>query len=150
MKSHGNLDEDIPGMHNEIGVQRISSTIFSRIYSCLEEVPASVTLEMIQEKILTNKRACLYSVISNHPVVPMGPKREVKFTEKDLDDQLLKYFEDEEPNRKGDLILDKYGKPQYRQVYLSLTGQPDVDLRSSVKEDYFLPPSFKSNHYGRR
>ena len=70
------------------------------------------------------------------------------FTDLEISKQILRYYEDEEPNKKGDLFLDKYGKPQYRVTLLSLTGQPDIDLRSSDEKDYFLPESLKNKTYG--
>ena len=104
--------------------------------------------EMIQDKILSNKRACLYTILSNSPIKPRGLRGAELLTEKEITTQILRYYEDEEPNKKGDLFLDKYGKPQYRVTLLSLTGQPDIDLRSSDIKDYFLPESLKVKTYG--
>lgn len=129
-------------------LRRVSSTVFTKIYSVVEEIPATITNEMIQDKILSNKRACLYTILSNSPIKTPGLKELRPLTDVEISSQLLKYYEDEEPHKKGDLFLDKYGKPQYRITLLSLTGQPDIDLRSSDTKDYFLPESLKVKSYG--
>lgn len=146
-KTHGNVspEEDV---FLDKSLHRVSDTVFTRIYNVVEEIPATVTSEMIQDKILSNKRACLYTILSNSPIKPRGLRGTELLTEKEISTQILRYYEDEEPNKKGDLFLDKYGKPQYRVTLLSLTGQPDIDLRSSDTKDYFLPESLKVKTYG--
>ena len=146
-KTHGNISPE-EEVFSDRSLHRVSDTVFTKIYSAVEEIPARVTSEMIQDKILSNKRACLYTILSNSPIKPLGHKNPESFTDSEISKQILRYYEDEEPNKKGDLFLDKYGKPQYRVTLLSLTGQPDIDLRSSDEKDYFLPESLKNKTYG--
>lgn len=147
--THGHVEPSEDNFQDS-SYQRVSDTIFTKTYTCVEEVPVSVTLEMIEDKILQNKRSCLYTILSNYPINTLGPRDIQEFTQEDITKQILTYHEDEEPFSTGDLFLDKNDKPQYRVTRLSLTGQQDIDLRTSLEGDYFLPEYLKSKSYGRR
>lgn len=113
--------------------QRKGTYIFSKRYTFIQAVPDGLDLDILQERLNTQTTACLYSIISNHPI-------EVDPTSKEAITQLMVYDYYEDNHKKGDLMLDKYGKPQYRVIRFSMTKKSDIDLRSSLVEDYTLPP----------
>lgn len=123
--------------------QRESTYIFSKIYTAYDTVPKDTTLEQVQEMVDSRNTACIYVILSNHPI---AFNSKAALTVEEIEKQLLVYDYPEDDHKKGDLILDFAGKPQYKKSIFSLQEKYDVDLRTKSAEDYSLPEILKKKY----
>lgn len=121
-------------------------------------VPSGLTAKEVLERISINPNATLYRILSNYPIFNSNQlgymdsimsddsktkeqKEEEVKTMKDriADSQVLRYGSDDARTsaKKGDLILDTNGKPQYKVSFYSANGKEDVDRRISDFESYY-------------
>lgn len=104
-------------------------------------VPANATEEQVKAKLeAANKNgACLYKVLSNHPIIDDAQKYAIgqQLTTKDIlaDSQVVRYPEGSE--KAGQLTLDSNGKVQYRRIFYWNTPMDDQDSRTNDLTDVY-------------
>lgn len=92
------------------------------------------------ETILNNyPNAVIYKILSNHPILNDNQKAVIDSIEdKDLKQQRFDVIANRQlVVRKGRIILDGYGKPQYLATFYSNTPHEDIDLRTPEQQDYY-------------
>ena len=98
------------------------------------DVPEGASVADVQSKIGSN--ACLYRVLSNHPILTDNHENAISrgLTSLDAiaDSQVVRYGENDD--NAGDLILDSAGRVQYRKIFYWNSGKSDEDLRG--KSEY--------------
>lgn len=121
-------------------------------------VPSGTTAKEVLGRIAINPKATLYRIISNFPIFNSNQlgyidgimsdenktKEQKEAESKEMKDkianrQVLRYGNDDSNGqfKKGDLILDSNGKPQYKAVFFSENGKEDVDQRRADFESYY-------------
>lgn len=121
-------------------------------------VPGGTTAKEVLERITINPNSTLYRILSNYPVFNSNQlgyadsimsdenkskeekDAEVKaMKDKIADSQVLRYGSDDSRTgaKKGDLILDTNGKPQYKVSFYSENGKQDVDKRIADFDSYY-------------
>lgn len=113
------------------------------------DVPVGTTKEQVQVKIDSLKEnAVLYKIMSNHPILSDSEKYAI-------DNPNLSVTKDTYANRQvvrypagheneGQIVLDNYGKPQYRRVAFSVKGATDIDNRTSDPADFYASAEIKA------
>lgn len=112
------------------------------------DVPVGSTVESVQT-LLDSKfpTAVIYRTMSNKPILHSGQmarleaegdKAEALFNQI-ANRQVLRYSDRDEENA-GKLILDTYGKPQYKATYFSRETKEDEDLRNNDPQDFYASP----------
>lgn len=99
------------------------------------------TVEMLQAKLAANPKCRIYKILSNHPIltdsqkysISQGLRTKAEFA----DAQVARYGESAGEDKFGKLVLDTYGKPQYRATFFSASGKEDQDLRTNVPSDFY-------------
>lgn len=107
-------------------------------------VPVGTKEETIVAKLvnLNAKGAVIYRVLSNKPYLDdnqkAGVAQELTTYDKIANKQAIRYPENDEKGRGGQLILDKNNNVQYRRTFYYNTPKADMDLRDGV-EVYHTP-----------
>ena len=104
------------------------------------DVPEGSTVESVQKRLAEKfPNACLYRILSNHPILTDNQKYAIEQELRTKDDfansQVVKHGEGENA---GKLILDPNGKVQYKATFLSTTEKDDVDKRTAEPEDMYM------------
>lgn len=115
------------------------------------DVPINATQAEIEERLKSAKSACLYKVMSNHPILTDSQKYAISNDIRTMDDfansQAVRYpdgtVDSFGTDISGKLVLDKNGKIQYRKVFFSLQNKADMDLRTADKEDMYISNELK-------
>ena len=109
-------------------------------------VSETETLQNVRKELAKNHKCCIYKISSNHPILTEKAKTAIKNHLKTMDDyadvQVVR-FNLGEYKAKGDLVLDTFGKPQYRYLDFSWTFTEDVDLRNADPNDYYASSVIK-------
>lgn len=106
------------------------------------DVPTDSTLAVLTEKVKSYVDACIYRVISNKPILTDSQLSAITngITTYDVfaNSQAIRFPESHEttPNL---LILDAWGKVQYRSTFFSRTEKSDEDYRGATAEGYLSP-----------
>lgn len=117
------------------------------------DVPDTESVESVKTRLSQYPNATLYRVLSNHPIMSDSLKKyyqglidsnqeaEAKRLKDRLaNSQVLRYHQTSTDDGyfKGDLILDKFGKPQYKACFLDETGvKEDCDMKTEDPADYY-------------
>jgi hypothetical protein len=105
-------------------------------------VAEGTTLEQAMALLAANPNACLYKVLSNEPILSDTQQYSISIGQRTKDQfanaQAVRYPENHEtsPNQ---LIKDKFGKVQYRQVFFSKIAKADEDRRTEDQVCYLSP-----------
>lgn len=118
---------------------------YNKLFTVLIEMPDNVSIIDIQARLDAHPKANIFKVLSNHPILNRNEKEMLLKGILEYDDkamkQIIRYR-----NGRG-LILDRYGKPQYFSTYLSLSGQENIDIRTSIPTDYYIPKALEKEFY---
>lgn len=110
-------------------------------------VPAGKTVEIVQKDLAANPNACLYQVISNKPILSTSQTQAIDNNlttiEAIAESQLVRYGADRDGHKKGEILLDSLGRPQYKATYFSGKNRPDEDNRSDDPQDFFITQSIR-------
>ena len=113
----------------------------TRVNVAFIDVPESATIESVTAQLAKFPNASLYRVLSNSPILTNNQKYAIENNLKTMDDfansQVVRYGENSE--NAGQLVLDQYGKIQYKAIYFASQGHEDIDLRAEDAEMYFTP-----------
>ena len=112
------------------------------------DVPETSTIETVKAKLALFPNATLYRIMANKPILNSNQEYAIKQGLKTMDDfanaQAVKYGQDDDKGHvKGNLILDKHGKVQYKVTYFSTTEKEDMDLRNDIPDDQYLTPELE-------
>ena len=132
-----NLQDNIFGLE-EFGFEatahenKITNVVFL-------DVPEGSTVESVQKRLAEKfPNACLYRILSNHPILTDNQKYAIKQELRTKDDfansQVVKHGEGE---NSGKLILDPNGKVQYKATFLSTTEKDDVEKKTAEHENMY-------------
>ena len=101
--------------------------------------------EDVKNTIKSNPDCTLYRVISNYPILTHEILNRIKNVNSIANNQIFKYEEDCEFNshKKGDLILDTLGRPQFKLILFKFNNMEDIDLRSDDPLDYYQNSEIK-------
>lgn len=153
--------QDNPFANNDFGFEK-KDFQNTRTDVAWIDVPKGVTLEQVQAKVAV-EGSTLYRVLSNRPILHSGQqnyinriKTEVSgkteeekslevtiMIDKIAERQLVRYS-DQDAERAGQLILDGFGKPQYKATFFSSKNKIDEDLRNSDPSDFYASESVKA------
>lgn len=117
-------------------------------------VPVGTTPEQVLARLKTKVKAVLYRIISSKPVLSDNQKyainAEIATMDQFADKQVVRHGSDDEDGKwaKGDLVLDKLGRPIYKAVFLSLDGKEDVDLTTDNAFDFYASDAIKAEMSG--
>lgn len=104
-------------------------------------VPKGTTVDTVTEMLAKVDKATLYRIISNKPILTDNQKYSIAQGLKTMDDyadaQVMRYGQDTEDHKEGELVLDSNGKPQYKACFFSKEAKADIDLRTSDPADVF-------------
>ena len=119
----------------------------------LIDVPDGQTLDSVSARLSSYPNATLYRILSNHPIMSETTEKyyqglidsdqealAMQIKNRIANGQILRYHTSDEEKGifKDDLILDKFGKPQYKACFLDETGKKeDTDLRTEDPTDYY-------------
>ena len=110
-------------------------------------VPMGTTVEQVQAKIAGNKEACIYRILANKPILSDSQLYAIEngVTTKDIiaDAQAVRYPANH-PTLAGKLILDIFGKVQYKVTPFKVTATKDVDMRTDDLSDYYATERIKA------
>lgn len=125
----------------------------SRIDVTWIDVPDTESVESVKARLSQYPNATLYRVISNHPIMSESTQKYIqnlidtgqeamakKVKDRMANSQVLRYRETspDDGHYKGELILDKFGKPQYKYCFLDETGtKEDIDLKTEDPQDFY-------------
>lgn len=114
------------------------------------DVPVAIqTADEVLAKLRPD--SCLYRIMSNHPIISSNQDYAIKQGLITLDQiaekQVVRYGKGH--TQEGQLVKDSNFKPQYRQVFFSLTAKEDIDNRNTVADDYYASPLIQSELTGQ-
>lgn len=117
------------------------------------DVPDGQSVESVSQRLSQYPNATLYRILSNHPILSETTEKyyqglidsdqealAVQIKNRIANSQILRYHttDADSGHFKDDLILDKFGKPQYKACFLDETGKKeDKDLRTEDPTDYY-------------
>lgn len=143
-----NLQDNIFGLE-EFGADFVGEPYVSeRTNVAFMDVPEASTIETVKAKLALFPKATLYRIMANKPILNSNQEYAIKQGLKTMDDfanaQAVKYGQDDDKGHvKGNLILDKHGKVQYKVTYFSTTEKEDMDLRNDIPDDQYLTPELE-------
>ena len=143
-----NLQDNIFGLE-EFGADFVTEPYVStRVNVAFMDVPEASTIESVKAKLAAFPNATLYRIMANKPILNSNQEYAIKQGLKTMDDfanaQAVKYGQDDDKGHvKGNLILDKHGKVQYKVTYFSTTEKEDMDLRNDIPDDQYLTPELE-------
>lgn len=118
-------------------------------------VPVGTTVEILQERLKKFPEACVYRVIDNKPVVTDSHAYAIKQGLLTLDrlanKQVVRYAADAEDGtfKEGDIILDRFGKPQYKVSFFSSVAHEDVNNCNSDPAYTYVTPEIIAEMKGQ-
>lgn len=104
-------------------------------------VPKGTSVTEMEFKLLDHKKARIYKILSNYPIVTKEEEdmltQESPLITRDIlaERQVVRHGDSSDTPH--ELILDKYGKLQYRRLCFSLKPLPDKDLRNNTANDMY-------------
>jgi len=106
-------------------------------------VPTGTTKAKLEAMLAAKPEACIYKMLSNHPILSDDDKRAIKnIADATMDrfakSQLVVYPSGHEDA--GSPILDPNNKVQYRRLCFSPVLKEDIDLRTPETLDYYATP----------
>ena len=143
-----NLQDNIFSLE-EFGADFVGEPYVSeRTNVAFMDVPETSTIETVKAKLALFPKATLYRIMANKPILNSNQEYAIKQGLKTMDDfanaQAVKYGQDDDKGHvKGNLILDKHGKVQYKVTYFSTTEKEDMDLRNDIPDDQYLTPELE-------
>lgn len=142
---HSNNMQDNVFSSSEFGDDEKNYTSVQNRVAFLE-VPASVTLEQVREKLSKFPEACLYRVYSYRPILHDGHQSALDNGLTTLDkiamSQVLRYGA--EHANAGEIILHN-GHVQYGKTFFSTKPEADKDLRGLITITPYRPDELKSD-----
>lgn len=111
----------------------------SKTFVAFLDVDEDLSIEDAQKVIDNYPNAIIYKILSNHPILTSSQRLALDSME---DKELRQQRYDLIANRqlivkKGRIILDSFGKPQYLATFYSNDFKEDEDHRNSNPEDYY-------------
>ena len=143
-----NLQDNIFSLE-EFGKDFVTEPYVStRVNVAFMDVPEASTIESVTKKLAAFPNATLYRIMGNKPILNSNQEYAIKENLKTMDDfaksQVVRYgADDDKDHKKGDLILDKHGKIQYKVTYFSATEKEDIDLRNADPSDFYVSPELE-------
>ena len=143
-----NLQDNIFSLE-EFGKDFVTEPYVStRVNVAFMDVPEASTIESVTKKLAALPNAVLYRIMGNKPILNNNQEYAIEEGLKTMDDfaksQVVRYgADDDKGHKKGDLILDKYGKIQYKVTYFSATEKEDIDLRNADPSDFYVSPELE-------
>lgn len=117
------------------------------------DVPDGLSVESVVARLQQYPNATLYRILSNHPIMSESLEKyyqglidsdqealALQIKNRIANSQVLRYHTTslDDGHFKDDLILDKFGKPQYKACFLDETGKKvDTDLKTEDPTDYY-------------
>ena len=123
-----NLQDNIFSLE-EFGKDFVTEPYVStRVNTAFVDVPETSTIESVTKKLAALPNAVLYRIMGNKPILNNNQEYAIEEGLKTMNDfaksQVVRYgADDDKGHKKGDLILDKYGKIQYKVTYFSNSFQ---------------------------
>jgi hypothetical protein len=113
-----------------------------------ENVPVEWTLDDIQKRLAQFPNARIYKVMSNYPILSSQQENAITRGLRTLDDfaerQAVRYSRYvKDPALIGKLTLVN-NKVQYRKTFLSVSGKPDEDHRTTDPTDFYETEKLKA------
>jgi hypothetical protein len=143
-KSVSNNLKDNPFSTSEFGFSESEYTSEEKRVAWVD-VPVGSTVESMVARLATLPEANIYKILANHPILSDSQEYAIEagLTSKDsiADNQAVRYGEGHP--QAGQLILDKAGKPQYKQTFFKVTAKEDEDLRTEVPSQYYASAAMK-------
>lgn len=137
-KSVSNNLKDNPFSNEEFGFSETEYSSNEKRVAWVE-VPLGSTVESMQTRLALFPQATIYKILANRPIISSSQEYaiEVGLTSEEMiaDKQVVRYGDGHE--KAGQLILDKAGKPQYKQTFFKKVAKEDEDLRTLDPKDYF-------------
>jgi hypothetical protein len=137
-KSVSNNLKDNPFSTSEFGFSESEYSSEERRVAWVE-VPTDSTVESMEARLATFPEATIYKILANHPILSDSQEYAIEagLTSKEIiaDKQVVRYGEGHP--QAGQLILDKVGKPQYKQTFFKRTAKEDEDLRTEDPADFY-------------
>lgn len=137
-KSVSNNLKDNPFSTSEFGFSESEYSSEERRVAWVE-VPTDSTVESMEARLATFPEATIYKILANHPILSDTQEYAIEagLTSKEIiaDKQVVRYGEGHP--QAGQLILDKVGKPQYKQTFFKRTAKEDEDLRTEDPADFY-------------
>lgn len=115
-------------------------------------VPVDSSVETVTKQLETFPQANIYKVLSNHPILTEEDKFAIEdptlqvTKESIANKQAVRYPKEHE--KAGELVLDVYGKIQYRRTAFSKAGSVDIDSRTKDPADCYLTDELKAELNG--
>jgi len=104
------------------------------------DVPVDMTPEKVTELLDKNEDANLYRILSNEPILNENQLYAIEEGITTLDTfankQIIRYPANHA--KAGEIVLDDFGKPQYRAIFFSLTAKEDIDNRNEVADNFYM------------
>ena len=117
------------------------------------DIPEGQTFENVLHRLNDYPKATLYRILSSEPIMSSSSQMyydrlvsegqeamAAQFKDRVANSQVLRYGSDsdDESIKKGELILDAYGKPQFKACFLDETGEKqDQDFRIEDATSYY-------------
>lgn len=137
-KSVSNNLKDNPFSTSEFGFSESEYSSEERRVAWVE-APIGSTVESMEARLATFPEATIYKILANHPILSDNQEYAIEagLTSKEViaDNQVVRYGEGHP--QAGQLILDKVGKPQYKQTFFKRTAKEDEDLRTEDPADFY-------------
>ena len=137
-KSVSNNLKDNPFSTSEFGFSESEYTSEEKRVAWID-VPTDATAESMVARLATFPEATIYKILASHPIISDSQDYAINagLTSKDsiADKQAVRYGEGHP--QAGQLILDKAGKPQYKQTFFKREAKEDEDLRTADPVDFY-------------
>lgn len=118
---------DNPFSQEEFGIEPETREVTESRVAWIN-VPEDTTLEEVQDRLDAHKECRIFRVLSSEPILTEGDKAAIESGVLTYHDKGLKQIV---KNRQGDIIFDD-DNLQFRRLFLSLNGKPDIDLRGQA------------------
>lgn len=138
-KSVANKVLDNPFLNQEQG----KTFTRSKTFVAFLDVDEDMSIEEAQKIVDKYPEAVIYKILSNYPILSSSQELSLNSLE-DKNERQQRYdliAIRQLVQRKGRIILDSFGKPQYLATFYSNTFKEDEDYRTSKVGDYY------SNNY---
>lgn len=115
-------------------------------------VPVGSTVESVTKQLEIFSNANIYKVLSNHPILTEEDKFAIEDATLNVTKEMIatkqavRYPKDHE--KAGELVLDVFGKIQYRRTAFSKAGSVDIDNRTKDPADCYLTDILKAEING--
>ena len=107
-------------------------------------------LKQVEQQIKNKTpNACIIEERSNYPILTHTQKAVLKSNkynvdyEKIAENQLVRYSNADQPELEGQIVIDNFGKPQYKKNTLKWKKANDIDTRNDKDKDFYACQSVK-------